>query len=116
MKEKSTNEDLKRSLLSLPVIILGKVELWLTYKGLKPVSAITLETNFSDLGEMQKKKLKEWLKKANLYHFMDQEEDRVLHVSKRSENAELSSRILWSKNYEDIIEQGMLFGYPPEPT
>ena len=102
-------------LLYLPVSKEGRVELWLTLRDQKPVSAIRLRKCFDGQTKGIKRLLK-WLSDTRLEYVVDPKNNTVLHISKNKNLAKRTAIILWSEKKKHIIEKGTLFGYPKNVT
>jgi len=107
--DQTSPQNISQTLLSLPVTLEGKVQLWLTYRGLKPVSTAQFLTNISP---QDKTHFHTWLKNAQMIQTPDLESDEFVFVSKDLARAQRAAAIMWSENRDDIIEKGDLFGYP----
>lgn len=110
MDQKSPHKISDR-LLSLPVTLEGKVQLWLTYKGLKPVSTAQFLSSRTPQEEVDFSK---WLQDAKLVQAPDHKSEEFVFVSKDMDLAKRAAEIMWSENKDDLLEKGDLFGYPQE--
>lgn len=109
----SWNHELGSRVLRLPISPLGKVELWLTYRQLKPVSSITLNSDSTNsLQDPKTKEIIKWISDAGLQFFPDPKVERILHVSRSLRLAKVAARIARSNTYEDTLTKGKIFGYP----
>lgn len=99
---------LRKSLPYLPLNIQSRVELWLTFRKLKPSSIIVLRN--SKLSSI--KRVTGWLKRTNLiYKLLD--EDKII-VSYEKTSVDKLKKI-WHKNTpKSDYEKGILLGYPIE--
>lgn len=103
-----------------------KVLMWLTYKGLKPVSEITvirrnlsqlkkgIRNNDYDFNSSTSKKIRKWLEDANLYFLSESEYPGSWHIGKNLEDVKLSSKVIRIFDYENELVSGKLFGFPPK--
>lgn len=107
--DQSLPHHLSEKLLRIPVTLEGMVQLWLTYKGLKPVSTVQFKT-----GENSKDHncFTEWLEDAGLTYSPDLKSSEFVFVSKEIELAKRAAKLMWSENEEDLLEKGRIFGYP----
>lgn len=115
-----------RRLLYLPVDLGEKVLMWLTHKGLKPVSEITvIKRNLSqlkkgirntdyDFNSSSSKRIRKWLNDANLYLLSESEYPGSWHIGKNPEQVKLSVKVIRKFDYENEILSGKLFGFPPK--
>ena len=101
--------NLSKKLLSLTITLEGKVHLWLTYKGLKPVSTVQFKTSENSIDQNN---FTEWLEDAGLTYSPDLKSSEFVFVSKEIELAKRAAKLMWSENEEDLIEKGRIFGYP----
>lgn len=119
-------------LLYLPLDLTEKVFLWLTFKGLKPVSEITAqkrnkahnhrmmkdkkyrETYKStyDFNSQKSKRIRKWIHDAGLYAIPESKGDISWHVGKDKEKTKLSAKIIRKFDYENELKSGLLFGFP----
>lgn len=103
-------EELKKDLLSFDFLSnQSKVELWLTYKSIKPTSAFPLK----DESEVNRKKLFAWFKNGDLFVNKDKDSDLYI-VSKSLELIDELLPIVFSNSKEDIQKKCTLYGYPKE--
>lgn len=109
-KRASTFKPLSSSLLYLPLNIQSRVELWLTFKSLKPVSAISFRN------PSKTARVFSWLDRANIKYTLDTKRPEIAYVSKDISLAREAMRIMWSKKLVDEIKKGELFGYPKKAT
>lgn len=123
---KITQEILAKRLLYLPIDVGEKVLMWLTYKGLKPVSEITvirrnlsqlkkgIRNNNYDFNSSSSIKIRKWLEDANLYLLSEPEYPGSWHIGKNLEDVKLSSKVIRIFDYENELISGKLFGFPPK--
>ncbi len=83
------------------------VQLWLTFKALKPVS--TVQFINSDDKNIE---FVSWIKSAGLVFVRDKRSEEFGFVSKNIDLARRASEIMWSETKDDLLEKGELFGYP----
>ncbi len=122
---------LARRLLYLPLDVNEKVFLWLTYRGLKPVSEITVtRRNYSRLRRLLSEKnletfepednsqkirrIRKWIRDAGLHIATEGKNDTSWHVGRDKDKATLSAKILHRFDYENEYKSGFLLGYPEE--
>lgn len=126
---------LARRLLYLPLDVNEKVFLWLTYRGLKPVSEITvtrrnyavlrrllsgknLKTNEpvsdSDSNGQKIRRIRKWVKDASLFIATESKNDTSWHIGKEKDKVTLSEKILHRFDYDNEYKSGILLGYPEE--
>lgn len=108
---KNTSNDLKETLLTLPITLEGKVQLWLTYKGLKPVSTVAF---LPTITSKEKAIFNTWTKEANLFQSVDHKSDAFIFVSKDKALSQKAADIMWSETHEALVQKSKLFGYPEE--
>lgn len=112
-------DKLASQLTILPLWVVNKVELWLTYKGLKPVSLFSPRKK-DGLTAAQFNKIKKWITNAGLFiepdphsgdeeHFIISQNTKLLDKVKKMD---FSSHAL-PENYHKL---GVLLGYPSEAT
>lgn len=104
-------EGLNKRLPYLPISILGRIELWLTYRNLKNASSISLRKPF-DLESSTTKRTMHWLADAGIFYQVDGRDSSLLHVAKTQELAKKMSLLQWSKREEDILFRGIQYGFP----
>ncbi len=127
-QEMKSKCELARRLLYLPLDLGEKVLLWLTYRGLKPVSEITIvRRNLPELrrqllaGKREIKKpkkacvdrIKTWLQDAKLA-FTAEPDSIAWHVGRDKTKVEQSAEILHHQDYQSQYQSGILFGFPKE--
>ncbi len=106
-------DDLKKRLQKFGFLsVQSKIELWLCYRDLKPVSAFPIMLDFKDSTEEQKKLLN-WIDEAGLFCKKDVE-SRLYIVSKDVEQINSLLPIVFGNKKEDIIAKCRLYGYPEE--
>lgn len=126
---KITQIELSSRLLYLPIDLREKVLLWLTHKGLKPVSEITTNRrgnlltllrrgikrkNDYDFNSPKSQRIKKWIQDAGMYFKPELEGNMSWHVGKDKNNVELSSEIIRKFDFENELKSGLLFGFPEE--
>ena len=114
IQEMKSNSKLARRLLYLPLDLGEKVLLWLTFRGLKPVSEITIvRRNFPELRRQLrsgKRKIekpnkvyldrtKTWLEDADLA-FIAEPDSITWHIGKDKAQVEQSAKILYRQDYQ----------------
>lgn len=110
-------EDLSKRLLNLPIDLQEKVLLWLTYKGLKPVSeinAIKRELADGDLNAIKdcKNEVRKWIEDAGLEYSFDSKYPDSWHVGRDKSEIDLSLSTLRIFDFENQYKTGILLGYP----
>lgn len=133
MKEISP-KSLASRLLYLPLDVHEKVLLWLTYKGLKPVSEITvLKRNRTHLRRMmsdpeyrssykspysydskKSKRIRHWISDAGLHLSIEPGHDTAWHISLDPDLAKQSTELLHKFDTQSETKSGILFGFPKE--
>lgn len=128
----NSKEKLASRLLYLPIDINEKVLLWLTYKGLKPVSEITvLKRNRAHLRRMMceplyrksyispysfdsrgSKQIRKWINDAGLYLAIEPGYETAWHVGKPEELVKMSTELLHKFDIENEVKTGLMFGFP----
>lgn len=128
----NNKEKLASRLLYLPIDLNEKVLLWLTYKGLKPVSEITaLKRNRAHLRRMMRdplykksykspydfdsrssKRIRKWINDAGLYLAIEPEYETAWHVGSNPEQVKTSTKLLHKFDIENEIKTGLMFGFP----
>lgn len=126
------NQQLANRLLYLPLDLDEKVFLWLTYKGLKPVSEICAEKrNHLNIRKMmmykkyrekykstysftspKSKRIRKWIKDAGIIVMPEKQGCMSWHIGKDIEKVKLSIKILRKFDYENELKTGLLFGFP----
>ncbi len=130
-KEKS----LASRLPYLPLDLHEKVLLWLTYKGLKPVSEITAQKRDKkflrlrllhpekvssypqkqyDFNSSSSKRIRKWLKDAELNVATELDHESAWHIGKNADQVKKSVQIFHDFDLKKEIETGILFGFPEE--
>ena len=128
IQEMKSNSKLARRLLYLPLDLGEKVLLWLTFRGLKPVSEITIvRRNFPELRRQLRSgkrkiekpnkvyldRIKTWLEDADLA-FIAEPDSITWHIGKDKAQVEQSAKILHRQDYQSKYQSGVLFGFPKE--
>jgi len=126
---KISQVDLANRLLYLPLDLREKVLLWLTYKGLKPVSELTVERRGNAFALAKKGirkestygynssnsiRIRRWIKDAGLSVAVDPKFASSWHVGKDKKQVQLSTKIIRKFDYENEIKSGTMFGFPGE--
>lgn len=118
------NHKLANRLLYLSLDLNEKVLLWLAYKGIKPVSEITVErrnlaqlrkgVKSPDLGFNHPKiqRIKKWIDDAGLYFQIEKEYSSSWHIGKDQKMVARSELIIRQFDYDSELESGKLFGFP----
>lgn len=127
----TSKKTLASRLLYLPLDLHEKVFLWLTYRGLKPVSEITIiRRKITPRGLLRLKRknisyspttkpsnirrIKKWIMDAGLEYVSESKQNNSWHVGKDINKLRLSVKVLHEFDYENEILSGTLFGYPKE--
>lgn len=90
----------------------SKIELWLCYRDLKPVSAFPMLTEYES-SIVDQEKLYQWIKEAGLQGKKDTD-SRLYIVSKEEKMLDELLPIVFSNTKEDIVTKCELYGYPKE--
>lgn len=109
-----TNFDKKLSsrLLYLSLMLSEKVYLWLTFRGIKPVSEIVF---IKDKRNPKAKRIIKWLKDAGLYYTPESSSKNNyvgVHISKDKKKAELLNRLSPKDDKKSAFTKGVLYGFP----
>ena len=88
----------------------SKVELWLTYKDIKPVSAVAL-THGNNNSDEAENKLRDWIVAAGLIIEKDNNSQNYF-VSKKQDLIDEIKPIVFGNTKEDILKKSRLYGYP----
>lgn len=114
----SSEKKLANRLLYLPLDLREKILLWLAYRGLKPVSELTvIRRNKNTKTNNQKiKKVKKWIKDADMFYATDKKNLTSWHVSKDKNKAKNSAKIIHRFDYQSECQSGILFGFPKAST
>ncbi len=107
-----SEEKLANSIYYLPIDQIDRIQLWLTYKEIKPASTIMLPNPKKDLKKKKVLRVLRWLKRAGIKYSIDSRNMRLLHVSKSRRNVDLLKRIQWREKEEDVAKRGLAYGYP----
>ena len=111
------SKTLASRLLYLPLWVGDKVELWLTYKGIKPGSLLSLIRE-KGMTQVHIKRIKKWLTDAGI-HFQDDlgsKSGNHLIISKDKKVIDQIANLKFSfeSHEEDFYQLGVLLGYPPK--
>lgn len=121
----TSQEELSKRLLYLPVDLHEKVLLWLTYRGLKPVSVISInrrnlnllrrgiKTPNNDDGQ-KIKRIKKWIYNAGLFFEIEDGRSGSWFIGKDKDKVVFSAKNIRKFDFESEIKLGLLFGYPRE--
>lgn len=127
----TTQERLAKRLLYLPLDIHEKVLLWLAYRGLKPVSEITVtRRNIAlfrrlirqgkkikstyDSNSPKTKRVRKWIRDANLFYATEPGYPIAWHIGRNNSKVRRSARLLHRFDYKSEYQSGILFGFPKE--
>lgn len=125
---KDDDNKLASRLLYIPLDIHEKVLLWLAYKGLKPVSEITvirrnlsllrkgIRPNSFDSSSKKILKIKRWIQDAGLVYTTENDEPQSWHVGISKVDTEKSTNIIRKFDYENEYQSGRLFGFPKKSS
>jgi len=128
---KKTQEILAGRILYLPLDIHEKVLLWLAYKGLKPVSEITVERRGNALilakkgirkestycyNSPKSKGVRRWIRNAGLFIAIEPKFNTSWHVGKDKNKVKLSAKIIRKLDYDNELKTGLLLGFPKESS
>ena len=91
----------------MPLNVQERIQLWLTHRGLKKATLITLEKN------KQNQRIFKWLHDTSLEWV--QKRERIF-VSKNKLIANQLSNIWNKNNQESEYQKGILLGYPTKPS
>lgn len=116
---------LAKRLLYLSLDLHEKVLLWLSYRGLKPVSGITVERrNIALLRRGIKtsppniknkiNRIRKWVHDADLHYATEPGYPNAWHVGRDKNQVTLSAKILHRFDYKSEYQSGILFGFPIE--
>lgn len=126
-----TEQNLASRLHYLPLDITEKVLLWLTYKGLKPVSEITAERRGNIRALLKKgvkpvskynfdskdsKRIRKWLADASLNLEISPDYKTEWHVGKDKDLVHESTILIRRFDRESEIRSGEIFGFPKDST
>lgn len=118
-------------LLYLPLDIHEKVLLWLAYKGLKPVSEITVERRGNTFALAKRgihkestykynspnsQRIRKWIRDAGLSIAIKPKFNTSWHVGKDKDKVSLSAKIIRKLDYDNEVKTGLLLGFPEEST
>lgn len=106
------HDKLASTLNTLPVEI-GKINLWLVYKELKPMASIVLTFDW-DTDKSKQVSLINWFDKANIYFKISQKFSNTIHISKEEKLLEINSEYELSDSSKAHLERGLLYGFPKE--
>jgi hypothetical protein len=118
------DQKLESRLLYLSLDLNEKVLLWLAYRGIKPVSEITVERR--NLAQLRKgirlpglgfshpkiKKIRKWINDSGLYIQIEKEYSSSWHVGMDKEKVIKSEKIIRQFDYDSEIQSGIIFGFP----
>lgn len=85
----------------------SKIELWLCYRDLKPVSAFPMMVDFADFA-VDQEKLSDWIREAGLF-YKKHAESGLYIVSKRENLIDKLLPIVFSNEKQDIVTKCKLF-------
>ena len=112
-----TELHLASKLLTLPLFVAAKIDLWLTYKGLKPASIVTLTKGNGSFTSVHQNKILNWAREAGLHYHLtpSANKDRNnLIVSKDPQIVAELFKMTPPLSDEGQVRLGTLLGYPPE--
>ena len=107
---------LESRLLYLPLWVVDKVELWLTYKGIKPGSLLALRRE-KGMTQSHVRRVKKWFVDAGLHYKADpHSKGKNLIVSKDKAVVEeiVGLKFGYQAPQENYYRLGLLLGYPPK--
>lgn len=105
---------MKEELQKINLNLQSKIELWLTYKEVKPASFISIHLENGGNSDITNDvaNLKAWTDKAGLFCIQDEEQKESFYVSKDVDKARELSKIMWNEDEDSVYRKGILFGYP----
>lgn len=98
----------------LPLSLSDRIYLWLTYRGIKPVSEIVF---IKDKRNPKTKRIIKWLKDANLYYIPESTSKKNyvgLYISKDYKKVELLDKLSLKNDKKSEFIKGILYGFPKE--
>lgn len=133
----TTEEKLASRLLYLPLDTQEKIFLWLTHKGLKPVSEIQAEKRDKkylrlrltdpekakeypkekfDINSPKTKRIRKWIGDAGLFFLSSDPSDSNWYIGKKIEDIKIVMDSIRKFDKENQIKTGLLLGFPEEAT
>lgn len=109
----------------MPLDLHEKVLLWLAFRGLKPVSEITvhrrnmvllrkgIRTSSPNI-KNKIKRIKKWIQDAGMFYATEPKYETSWHVSLDKNKAKLSAKVIHKFDYKNELLSGTLFGFPKE--
>jgi len=91
----------------LPLNIQSRVELWLTYKNLKPTSLLIIREN-----KTKTTPIINWLKHANLTFIINPKDNNQIFISKKTKTCQTLFNIWETTTPKNEYQKGILLGYP----
>ncbi len=121
----TSQKNLAKRLLYLPLDLNEKVLLWLAYRGLKPVSDITVQRRNMALLRRGIKtsppniknkinRIEKWIHEAGLFYATELGHLSSWHVGRDKHQTALSAKLLHRFDYGSEYQTGILFGFPEE--
>lgn len=106
------SKKLAKSLEKLPISV-GRILLWLVYKGYKPLVSIVLDFDWKNNTKKQKI-IFSWLKEAGLKSSLSQKFPDTLHISRSDKLLELYKKYELKDSSNAHTIRGNLYGFPKE--
>lgn len=103
-------KDLAKRLNGLPIEV-GKVQLWLVYRRLKPMASVVLDFDWESDDE-EREKLEDWFKDAGVVFKKSQRNENTLHVSLDENVLEKHALSELDESAEAHLLRGKLYGFP----
>lgn len=121
----TSQDELSKRLLYLPIDLHEKVLLWLTYRGLKPVSVISINRRNLKLlhrgiktlyneNDPKTIRIKKWIYNAGLFLEIEDGRPGSWFIGKDKNKVVFSAKNIRKFDFESETKLGLLFGYPKE--
>ena len=101
------------SQLSTLLVEIGKVNLWLVYRGVKPMASIVLTFDWKT-DQNRQVDLSEWLENANIKYIVSQKFPNTLHISKDIKILETNKKLELFDDFESHLQRGLFYGFPKQ--
>lgn len=95
---------------NLPLEI-GKVNLWLVFRNVKPMTSIVLDFNWGK-DENKEKQILAWFEKAKILFSVSQKFTNTLHISKKKKALDLNKKYEMRDDLNGHYVRGLLYGFP----
>lgn len=103
-------KNLQSYLENLPLEV-GKVNLWLVFRNVKPMASIVLNFNWGE-DENKQRLILSWFEKTEMLFCVSQKFSNTLHISKKQKALDLNKKYEMRNDFNGHYVRGLLYGFP----